>query len=370
MARDYYDILGVPRGASKEQIKEAYRSLAMQWHPDRNKSKDAEGKFKEISEAYAVLSDEQKRKQYDAYGSADFSRMYSQEDIFRGANFEEVFRNMGFGQSFFGSDFESIFNQMVFGAGHERGGGESLQYGLEITLEEASRGIEREIAIPRKSRCNSCNGSGSADGKKGVCGVCKGSGQLRSARQSGYSQFVTIMPCRNCGGEGKAISTPCKACKGEGSIGTQDKFKVKIPKGAYDGFALRIKGKGNFAISREGDLYLVISVVRHALFEREGGNIHFEAKISFGTAALGGEIEVPTLEGKVKLRIPPGTQPGTVFRLHGKGIYDLRISRIGDEYVKAVIDVPGKLSKKARALLEEFERENARERGGFFGSIF
>lgn len=368
MGKDYYGILGVPRDSSAEQIRSAYRELAMKWHPDRNKDKGAEERFKEISEAYAVLSDEQKRRQYDAYGSEGFSQRYSQQDIFRGANFEEIFRNMGFGQSFFGDDFENIFSQMVFGGGRARG--ENLQYGLEMTLEEAAKGAEKEISLARKARCKECNGSGSADGKREVCGECKGAGQVRSGRQAGYSQFITIMPCRACNGEGKVIASPCKVCKGNGSVKIQERVKVKIPKGAYDGFALRLHGRGNYAGGHEGDLYLVVSILEHAYFRREGGDIHTEAKVPFGIAALGGEIEVPTLEGKVRLRIPPGTQVGKVFRLHGKGIYDLRIGDAGDEYVRITIDVPQKLSRKQRSLLEEFESERNKEGGSLFGKFF
>jgi molecular chaperone DnaJ len=371
MAKDYYEILGVARNATKEQIKEAYRNLAMKWHPDRNKEKEAEEKFKAISEAYAVLSDEQKRQQFDSYGSNDFSRMYTQEDIFKNANFDEIFRNSGFGGAF-GDEFQGIFESMLFGGGRgsrsRRSG--NLQYGIEITLEDAANGVEKEISIPRQKICEHCKGSGSEDGKRTVCDVCKGAGQVRSAQTSGYSQFITIMPCRKCGGEGKITTNVCKACKGQGSRKVQEELKVKIPKGAHDGFALRLKGKGNHIDGHEGDLFLVISVLEHEFFKRENEDIFIEYNIPFTVAAIGGEVEVPTLYGKVNLKIPAGTQVGKTFRLHGKGIFDLHTESNGDQYVKIGIDVPERLSKRQRELLEEFEKENKESKKGFFGKFF
>ncbi|MEK6953636.1 MAG: molecular chaperone DnaJ [Candidatus Micrarchaeota archaeon] len=371
MPKDYYQILGVPRDASKEQIKDAYRKLALEWHPDRNKSAGAEDRFKQISEAYAVLSDGQKRSQFDQFGSDDFSRRYSQQDIFRGADFSQIFQNMGFGGPLFGDDFENLFGQMMSGGrGRARAHGEDLQMQLEVTLEEAAMGIDREIAIPRRMKCSSCNGTGSKDGKKATCSACKGVGQVKSARQMGYSSFITIMPCRQCGGEGSVIATPCAECKGSGAIKKEDAFKVKIPKGIYDGFALRIRGKGNSRAGHEGDLYIMISIAKHEFFERDIADIHMEAKIPFSIAAIGGEMEVPTLWGDVKLKIPPGTQAGKIFRLHGKGMFDLRVGGIGDEYVKIAIHVPQKLTKKQHELLEEFTREEERGGKGFFGKFF
>ncbi|MFH1750284.1 MAG: molecular chaperone DnaJ [Candidatus Micrarchaeota archaeon] len=367
MAKDYYEILGVPRDAGAEQIKQAYRTLAMEWHPDRNKSKGAEERFKEISEAYAVLSDDQKRRQYDAYGSTGFSRKYTQEDIFRSTDFGEIFRNMGFGESFFGEDFGDLFGRMFFRGGAEDG---NLQYSLEIRLEEAAEGAEKELSVPALRKCGSCVGSGSADGKKGTCSACRGSGRMQNARQMGFSQFISIMPCRNCGGEGKAISTPCRECRGAGRVKAQERIRVKVPKGAYNGFALRLRGKGNFANGREGDLYLVISIAEHEYFTREGPNIHYEAKIPFATAVLGGEARVPTLSGEVGLKIPAGTQPGKIFRMHGKGIYDIRLGHEGDEYVRIDIDVPSKITKRQRELLEEFGEQGKGQRKGFFGKLF
>ncbi|MFH1443346.1 MAG: molecular chaperone DnaJ [Candidatus Micrarchaeota archaeon] len=370
MAKDYYEILGVPRSAGKEQIKDAYRKLAMKWHPDVSKEKEAEARFKEISEAYAVLSDEGKKQQYDAYGSTDFSRRYTQEDIFRNTDFETIFRTMGFGGGAFGDDFSDLFGRMFFGGeGGRRGHGEDLQYEIGVSLQDAANGVEREFTIPRMAKCEHCKGSGSGDGKRSECGTCRGSGQVRNVRQSGFSQFISIMPCRNCGGSGKVITDPCKACKGSGRVKADETLKVHIPKGAYDGFAMRLKGKGNYSEGHEGDLYLVISIARQKTFRREGGDLHCEAEVPFAVAALGGEIEVPGIDGKISLKIPPGTQPGKIFRLHGKGVYDLRTRETGDEYVRVNIIVPEKLSKRQRELLEEFEKENKKERG-FFGKIF
>ncbi len=366
MARDYYEVLGMPRNAAKEQIKDAYRKLAMEWHPDRNKSKEAEERFKEISEAYAVLSDDEKKAQYDAYGSAGFSRMYTREDIFRDADFEEVFSKMGFG-SVFGRGFGDIFSNMFFSG--RRRGGEDLQYELELTLEEVAKGAEKEISINRLKACDNCHGTGSADGKKAICKNCNGTGQVRSSRRAGYSEFVTITPCRICGGEGKTLTSPCKSCHGQGNKKGTEHFEVKVPKGAYNGFALKLKGKGNMVEGEEGNLYLIIRIAEHEYFKRDGGDIHFIMTIPFTTAALGGEVEVPTLHGKIKLKIPPGTEAGKSFRLHGKGTYDLRFGETGDQIVRVNIDIPKKLSKKQRSLLEEFQKES-HEHKGFFGRFF
>ncbi|MFH0972093.1 MAG: molecular chaperone DnaJ [Candidatus Micrarchaeota archaeon] len=370
MEKDYYGILGVPRSATKGQIKDSYRKLAFEWHPDRNKTKDAEEKFKRITEAYAVLSDDQKKQQYDAYGSADFSKMYSQEDIFKNSNFEEIFRNIGFGSDTFGEEFGSIFGRMFFGGMGRKRHGEDLQYEVRISLEDAAHGVAKEIHVQRMKNCESCDGTGSADSKKSDCSVCKGTGQVRNVRQTGYSQYISIMPCGNCNGTGKASINECKTCHGKGGVTTEEKLGLKIPKGAYEGYALRIRGKGNAIEGHEGDLYLVISVAEHPVFKRDAQDIYCEEKIPFSVAVLGGEVEVPTLEGTVKLRIPAGTQVGKTFRLHGKGIFDLRIGAAGDEYVRISIDVPQKLSKRQRELLEELDKEGGKTRKRFFGKFF
>ncbi len=369
MTKDYYEILGIQKNASKESIKEAYRKLALEWHPDRNKAKEAEEKFKKISEAYAVLSDEQKRAQFDAYGSNDFSRMYSEEDIFRNADFEGIFKNMGSGGSFFGREFGEVFGRMFSGMG--KTGGEDLHFEAQITLEEAANGEDKEIQIQRIGKCDECRGSGNLDGKKSVCANCRGSGQVKSIKTMGFSQFVTIGTCRNCKGSGKTNSNPCKKCKGDGGIKKQERLKVHIPKGAYTGLVLKIQGRGNYIDEEEGDLFLILSIAEHEMFRRENGNIYSDLHVPFTTAALGVEINVPTLHGNLKITIPQGTHAGKTFKLDGKGSYDLRTREIGDHIVRVEIEIPKNISKRQRELLEEFELESAEhKRKGFFGKMF
>ncbi|MBI5225402.1 molecular chaperone DnaJ [Candidatus Micrarchaeota archaeon] len=369
MAKDYYEILGVAKSASKEEIKDAYRKLALEWHPDRNKARDAEEKFKKISEAYAVLSDDQKKSQYDAYGSNDFSRMYSEEDIFRNADFEGIFKNMGFGGSFFGKEFGEAFGRMFSGMGNS--GGEDLHFEAQVTLEEANSGGDKEIEIQRVGKCDECGGSGSLDGKKAICQTCRGSGQVKTIRSMGFSQFVTIGTCRNCQGLGKTNSNPCKKCKGNGGVKKSERLKVHIPRGAYQGLVLKIQGKGNYADEEEGDLFLILSIAKHKGFRRENGNIYSEIQVPFTTAALGGEIEIPTLHGNSKLEIPQGTQAGKTFQLEGKGSYDLRVRKTGDHIVRIEIEIPKSISRRQKELLEEFAKESKEHKGrGFFGKMF
>ncbi len=375
--KDYYAVLGVPRGATLQQIKDAYRELALRFHPDRNKDAGAEERFKRISEAYAVLSDGEKRRQYDEWGSEGFGRRFTQEDIFRGADFgdfEDLFRQMGFGfetagPSPFSGMFGGLFSQF------RRGRGQDLLAETELSLEEASKGVEKEIPLKRLADCARCNGTGSEDGRLAVCPSCGGTGQKRSARRVGYSQFINISTCPACGGSGRVASKTCKSCNGSGKEKTSERLAVRIPAGVDDGFRLRLQGKGN--ASEEpgepaGDLYVAVRVRRHPLFRREGADIIHESKIPFALAALGGETQVPTLSGTAALRIPAGTQPGTVFRLKGRGVYDLRERRHGDELVRVVIDVPAKLSGRQKELLEEFDKESggSRKGKGFFKKIF
>jgi molecular chaperone DnaJ len=352
--KDYYKVLGVARGATPAQVKDAYRRLAMEFHPDRNKSAGAEEKFKRISEAYAVLSDEEKRRSYDEYGSEGFSQRFSQEDIFRNADFSDfadVFRQMGFGSGS-GSPFAGAFTDLF--SGMRRGRGGDLLAEAELSLEEASKGAEKEVSLRRLADCPHCGGTGSADGRLQACSACGGTGQRRSIRRMGYSQFISVSACPQCRGEGRLPSEPCKQC---------------------NGFRLRIAGKGNASEEPgepSGDLFIAIHVKPHPVFRREGADIAVESKIPFYLAALGGEIEVPTLTGKAEVKIPAGTQAGTVFRLKGKGVYDLRERRHGDELVLIAIDVPTKLSRRQKELLEELGRESgAGAKGkGFFKKLF
>ncbi|MEM2210650.1 MAG: molecular chaperone DnaJ [Nitrososphaerales archaeon] len=355
--RDYYEILGVPRNATKEEIKQAYRKLALQYHPDRNKSPDAEEKFKEISEAYAVLSDDEKRRQYDMYGHAGIDGRYTPEDIFRGVDFDEIFRDLGFG---FGG-FESIFD-MFFGRGksYSPPPGRDLRYDLEITLEDVVNGTIKEIQVPRTEVCKVCNGSGAEPGTGlKFCSKCNGTGQVQQVRTSGFARFVTITTCHVCKGRGQIIEHRCKVCKGSGVVEVNRKIQVRIPAGVDEGYTLRLKGEGD--VSREGgpagDLYIVIHIKPHPLFKRSDSDIIYEARISFPQAALGTEIRVPTLNGGAVLKIPPGTQSGTIFRLKGKGIPKLNGFGRGDELVKVIVETPTKLTERQKQLLREFMKE-------------
>ncbi|MDI6855435.1 MAG: molecular chaperone DnaJ [Candidatus Thermoplasmatota archaeon] len=351
--RDYYDILGVPKNASKEELKRKYRELAKKYHPDLCKEADAEEKFKEISEAYAVLSDDEKRAQYDMYGHEGIAGRYTYDDIFRDFDFD-IFRDFGFG------DVDRIFD-MFFGRSptfysYREGSvrGEDLTYNLEVELEDVAFGREKFFSVLKREPCGACNGSG---GKSfTTCSYCQGTGQLRDVKTRGFSQFITIRTCHKCNGEGRTIEELCSDCKGKGLIKKEKKLKLKIPAGAESGSTLRIPKEGGVIKgSTPGDLYVVLKVKEHPVFKREGSNILCEMPISFVLAALGGNLEVPTLDGKAEIKIPAGTQSNTVFRLRGKGLRELASSHRGDELVKVVVTVPTKLTKEQERLLRAFE---------------
>lgn len=357
--RDYYEVLGVDKKASKEEIKKAYRRLAKKYHPDMNKDdpKKAEEKFKEISEAYGVLSDDTKRRQYDMFGHAGIDSRYTQEDIFRTINFEDIFGDLGFA---FGG-FDSIFDTFFGGARARRRGpikGDNLYQDLEISLEEAAFGAKKTISVPRIESCAKCNGTGAKPGtspKK--CSACGGTGQIRDVRSSGFGQFVRITPCRSCNGSGEKIEHPCTDCHGRGTVRRYRKISVDVPAGVDTGNRIRLPGEGEVSGSGgpPGDLFVVIYIRPHETFEREGNHIIYDAEITFAQAALGYEIEVPTLKGKAKLKIPKGTQTHTTFRLKGEGIPDVRGRGRGDEYVRVIVKTPTKLTERQKQLLLEFE---------------
>jgi molecular chaperone DnaJ len=355
--KDYYETLGIPKDAAKEQIKDAYRKLAMQYHPDRNKSPDAEEKFKEISEAYAVLSDEAKRKQYDTLGQTGFGQQYSSEDIFRGTDFDSIFRDIGsnFG---FGDIFDFFSGRSDFRRRNEKG--RDLAYELQVTLEEAARGVEKEIEIPRIEKCEVCHGTGASPGTSPkTCTRCRGTGQVQKVQASGFARFVQITTCPICRGAGKVIESPCRECRGNGIARRDRKIEVKVPAGIDEGYQLRLEGQGD-ALSNEGqpgDLYVQIQIAPHSYFHREGNDLFYELTIGYPQAALGTEVNIPTLEGYTSLKIPAGTQPGGIIKLGGKGMPKLNSYGRGDFLVHVNVSVPKKLTSRQKELLDELAKE-------------
>jgi molecular chaperone DnaJ len=357
--RDYYEVLGVSKNASKDEIKDAYRKLAMQYHPDRNKAADAEDKFKEISEAYAVLSDDQKRQQYDTLGHAGFDQRYTSEDIFRGADFETILRDIGFG---FGDLFRTFFGGGFGGGGfRERSNrGQDLGYELEITLEEAAKGTEKEIEVPRTEKCEVCGGSGASPGTSPrTCPKCNGAGRVQHMRKSSFAMYVQVTPCSTCRGKGAIIDSPCNNCHGTGLVKKRRKINVKIPVGIDEGYQLRLRGEGEMAPNggEAGDLYVLVRIAQHKLFMREGDDLWHVLIIGYPQAALGAEVSVPTLDGSATVKIRPGTQAGETIRLKGKGMPRFRGYGKGDLLVRVGISVPEKLTSKQRELLEQLAEE-------------
>ncbi len=345
--RDYYEVLGVQKNASDDDIKKAYRKLAMKFHPDRNPdNKDAEEKFKEAKEAYEILTDADKRAAYDQFGHAGVN---PQAGMGGGA---------GFGG--FADAFSDIFGD-IFGGGAQRRDrvyrGADLRYNLEITLEEAARGSETKIRIPTLEECETCHGSGAKPGTQPqTCPTCAGHGQVRM--QQGF--FSVQQTCPHCSGSGKVVQEPCPTCHGQGRVKKHKTLSVKIPAGVDEGDRIRLAGEGEAGVNGgpPGDLYVQIHLKAHAIFQREGDDLHCQMPISFATAALGGEIEIPTLDGQARIRIPHETQSGRIFRLRGKGIKGVRSREPGDMLCHVVVETPVNLSERQRELLREFDSLN------------
>ncbi len=361
---DYYELLGVAKNASEEELKKAYRKKAVQYHPDKNPgNKPAEEMFKKISHAYEVLKDPEKRAAYDRYGHAAFEGpgAGAPRGPGGGGGFHDpfdIFREV-FGQQGGGGGGGGIFDEMFGGGGggSRDGGrdGSDLRYDLEITLEEAARGVEREISFRKLAGCEHCHGSGAEPGSKRVtCPSCRGTGQIR--RSGGIIVFTQT--CPTCGGAGMKIEKPCTVCRGEGRVAKTTKLNVRIPPGVDTGSRLRSAGNGEAgsAGGAAGDLYIVLAVKEHELFERQGDDLFCEIPIKFTLATLGGTIEVPTLFGKGSLKIPAATQSGTTFRLRDKGMPSLRAGRQGDQLVRVHVEVPQSLTAEQRKMLEEFAR--------------
>ncbi len=365
MKRDYYEVLGVAKNAGADEIKKAYRKLALKYHPDRNKEPEAADKFKEISEAYAVLSDQNKRAKYDQYGHAGFDQMYSQEDIFRNANFSG-FEDIFGGDDPFGGMFGNMFGSM-FG-GRRRGDyGADLEVHVQITLEEAAKGTKADLNYNRTKKCSRCSGSGAEPGsKRSKCNNCNGRGQVKQARRMGPMAFYTVTTCPECRGVGESFDKPCDKCNGSGKESAKEHIKVDIPPGIHNGMRLHLEGLGEYGKDGPGDLFVRVFVKEHKIFHREGDDLLLDMPLSFPKAALGGDIEVPTLFGKVTLHIPPGTQSHTVFRLKNEGMPRISSSGKGNELVRVVIQVPKKMSKKQKELLKEFEKEKPKGIFEFF----
>lgn len=370
MSQDYYEQLGVAKDASQDDLKKAFRKLAMQYHPDRNPGDEAaEQKFKEINRAYEVLRDDQKRAAYDRYGHEAFENAEAGGGAGARGGFD-------FGGGGFADIFEEMFGEFT---GGRRGGGagrrgSDLRYNLDISLEEAFAGKTAEIHVPTSVSCGSCSGSGAAEGSQPVnCPTCQGMGKVRS--QQGF--FTVERTCPACRGAGRVIENPCGDCSGSGRVQKEKTLSVKIPHGVEEGTRIRLNGEGEAGLqgAQAGDLYIFLSVQPHRLFQREGADIYCRVPMAMTAAALGGHIEVPTIDGgRAKVTIGPGTQTGTQFRLRGKGMSVLNSKQRGDMYVEAQIETPVNLSRKQRELLKEFEtagkgRSFSPESEGFFAKV-
>lgn len=373
--RDYYEVLGVQRTASDEEIKKAYRQLARQYHPDvtKEEKKVAEEKFKEVSEAYEVVIDAEKRKLYDKYGHPGVSQQFqdgnfSWQDFSHAQDLNDIFGDMS------GSNFGGDLFEMLFGGGARQRGprqGQHLRYDIEIDLEDAAKGIEKEITVPLSTKCETCDGTGSKNKRSPRCETCGGRGQVQKVERRGNSQMLNIITCPNCRGSGRNITDPCNKCDARGFIRKPRTISITIPKGVDTGMAFRVPGAGEQSPNGgpPGDLMIVVHVKEHEIFERDGANITLKLPISFAEAALGGQVEVPTLIGKAELTIPPGTQSDAIFKLKGQGLDVIGTRGRGDLYVQVKIKVPKKLTAEQKELLRKFTGQEEDQRKGLFAKF-
>jgi len=357
--RDYYEVLGVSKTASPEEIKKAYRKKAMEYHPDRNKDNpDAERLFKEAAEAFDVLKDPNKKARYDQFGHQGMHSGGFREPDFQGFSMEDIF-----------SQFGDIFGQDMFGGGGRRGGqsraqrsagrpGDDMKINLKLTLEDIAFGVEKKLKVKKYLKCDSCKGTGAESTSDFMtCGTCNGMGEVRQVSRTMFGQFVNVQPCPTCGGEGRTIKNKCKKCGGEGRVKGEETVKVKIPSGVARGNYLTLRGQGNAGIrgGEAGDLIVIIDETEHEFFERKGDDIYYDTNISVPEAILGTEIEVPTLKGKAKLRVDAGTQPGKLLRMREKGIKGLNNQRFGDQYVRVNVYMPESVNEEEKKLLEKLK---------------
>jgi len=370
--QDYYELLGLTKGASAEEIKKAYRKMAMQYHPDRNPGDaEAEAKFKDCSEAYEVLKDEQKRAAYDRFGHAAFENGGAGGGGRGGAGFD-----FNFGGGGFADIFDEMFGDFMGGrrgGGGQTGRGSDLRYNLEISLEEAFTGSQATVRVPTSVVCEGCSGTGAESGTQPIsCPTCGGMGKVRA--QQGF--FTIERTCPSCHGAGRVIKDPCKVCNGAGRTRKEKNLQVNIPAGVEDGTRIRLAGEGEAGLrgAPPGDLYIFLAIAPHRFFQRDGANIHCRVPIPMTTASLGGVVEVPSIDGsRAKVTVPAGTQSGHQFRLKGKGMSVLRATQRGDMYVQAVVETPVNLNKKQQELLREFEKAGKEgtspESEGFFAKV-
>ncbi|RXI47151.1 molecular chaperone DnaJ [Clostridium tetani] len=367
--KDFYEVLGVEKGANDAEIKKAFRKLALKYHPDKNAgNKEAEERFKEINEAYQVLSDPQKRAQYDQFGTADFNGGGAGFSGFEDFDLGDIF------ESFFGGGFGGFG-----GSSRRRNGpqkGPDVQYSINLTFNEAVFGVEKEVSITKSETCETCTGTGAKPGTNSkTCPKCNGSGQIKVQRNTALGSFVSVNTCDMCGGKGTIISDPCSDCKGKGTVRKQKKIKVNIPAGVDTGNVIPIRGQGEAGVNggSPGDLYISVRVMPDPFFKRRGDDIYIDQHISFAKASLGTELKVKTIDGEVKYDIPSGTQPGTVFRLKGKGVPHVNGRGRGDQYVNIIVDIPKSLNQKQKealfAYMEASGEIQSSEKEGFFDKI-